>query len=83
MKYLVMFLVLTLVIFMAEPGEGLFGGWKAAFRGGRRAFKAYKYNRAMDKMARKYGPNWKQGLGSSGQQPADSGEAPAEGEDQG
>lgn len=33
------FLVLTLVVLMAEPGESLFGGLKAMWKGGRSAYK--------------------------------------------
>nr|ADP37959.1 piscidin-4 precursor [Morone chrysops x Morone saxatilis]APQ32049.1 class II piscidin 4 [Morone saxatilis] len=46
MKCVMIFLVLTLVVLMAEPGEGffrhLFRGAKAIFRGARQGWRAHK-----------------------------------------
>nr|QNV47927.1 piscidin 5 [Dicentrarchus labrax] len=46
MKCVMIFLVLTLVVLMAEPGEGLIGslfrGAKAIFRGARQGWRAHK-----------------------------------------
>ncbi|KAG8011460.1 hypothetical protein GBF38_006262 [Nibea albiflora] len=47
MKCIVIFLVLTLVVFMAEPGECRFGRFKTMWRGAKKAYKAYRYNKDM------------------------------------
>ncbi|CAB1412621.1 unnamed protein product [Pleuronectes platessa] len=45
MKYLMIFLVLSLVVFMAEPGEGFFRHLKAIFKGARRGWREYRDNK--------------------------------------
>nr|WUV41183.1 antimicrobial peptide 2-like protein [Platichthys stellatus] len=45
MKYLVIFLVLSLVVFMAEPGEGFFRHLKAIFKGARQGWRDYRQQR--------------------------------------
>nr|ATU75060.1 piscidin 5 [Oplegnathus fasciatus] len=79
MKYVMIFLVLTLVVLMAEPGECFFGRLKAVFRGARQGWKEHRYHRDMRKMAERYGPNWQQKLGGNANpQPEENAEdAPA------
>nr|QEM39060.1 piscidin [Sebastiscus marmoratus] len=55
MKFAMIFLVLTLVVLLAEPGECFFKRIKAAWKGARQAWKDYKYNRNMQKMNQGYG----------------------------
>ncbi|XP_044024454.1 dicentracin-like [Siniperca chuatsi] len=74
MKCVIIFLVLTLVVLMAEPGEAVFGSISAIVNGAKTGWKEYRYNRDMERMARKYGPNWQKGGNS---QPADNGQASA------
>nr|APQ32043.1 class III piscidin 6 [Morone saxatilis] len=66
MKCVMIFLVLTLVVLMAEPGECLFGSVKAWFKGGKKGFQDYRYQKDMAKMNKRYGPNWQQ---RGGQEP--------------
>ncbi|KAK5618105.1 hypothetical protein CRENBAI_022126 [Crenichthys baileyi] len=55
MKFVTIFLVMSLVILMAEPGEcffrSLWKGTKALFHGVRQGIKAFKDQRAKDKLA--------------------------------
>ncbi|XP_034017474.1 dicentracin-like [Thalassophryne amazonica] len=69
MKCFMIFLVLTLVVLMAEPGEGFFGRLKAMFRGMKTGWKGYTKKRDYEKMERRYGPNWRNDQGNN-QQPS-------------
>ncbi|KAG8011459.1 Moronecidin [Nibea albiflora] len=53
MKCVMIFLALTLVVLMVEPGDCRFGGAKAMLRGAKQAYKDYKYQKDMKKMAKR------------------------------
>ncbi|XP_032399307.1 pleurocidin-like peptide WF3 isoform X2 [Etheostoma spectabile] len=71
MKCVMLFLVLALVVLMADPGECIFGGLKAMWRGAKHGWKEHRRMRDMEKMNRRYGPNW-QSSGGNDDQPEES-----------
>ncbi|XP_034756444.1 pleurocidin-like peptide WF3 isoform X3 [Etheostoma cragini] len=67
MKCFVIFLVLTLVVLMADPGECLFRRLKAMWRGAKQGWREHRRMRDMEKMNRRYGPSWQNGGGNPDQ----------------
>ncbi|XP_060947861.1 pteroicidin-alpha-like [Limanda limanda] len=52
MKYLVIFLVLSLVVLMAEPGEAFFRHIKAMFRGAKKGWRDYRQQKKLRRAER-------------------------------